>query len=246
MWSNCQISWLQSQRSRVRFPALPDFQSSSGYGTRYGSSPPSCLRPSGAVSPLARYGSSPWVCLRPSGAVSPLARYGTSPPACFSIHRVPLLLWRAMGVPFLGVSPSIGCLFSYGALWDFPTCVCLRPSCAVSPLARYGISPPACVSVHRVPLLLWRAVCGAAAALRPQLNILQLVLTGCLLSRNQIQHRPTIIGNRAVSREPQLPINVITMLTAAYKRHSRPVCSAKCLPVEASHISRDQVDSLRQ
>jgi hypothetical protein len=28
-----QTSWLQAQRSRVRFPALPDFLSSSGFGT---------------------------------------------------------------------------------------------------------------------------------------------------------------------------------------------------------------------
>jgi hypothetical protein len=28
-WSNNQSSWLQTQRSRVRFPGLPDFQSSS-------------------------------------------------------------------------------------------------------------------------------------------------------------------------------------------------------------------------
>ena len=29
---NCQSFWLQIQRSRVRFPALPDFLSSSGSG----------------------------------------------------------------------------------------------------------------------------------------------------------------------------------------------------------------------
>jgi hypothetical protein len=33
LWSSCQTSRLQTQRSRVRFPALPDFQSSSGSGT---------------------------------------------------------------------------------------------------------------------------------------------------------------------------------------------------------------------
>jgi hypothetical protein len=32
-WSSCQISWLLTQRSRVRFLALPDFLSSSGSGT---------------------------------------------------------------------------------------------------------------------------------------------------------------------------------------------------------------------
>jgi hypothetical protein len=32
IWSNGQSSWLLSQRSRVRFPALPDFLSSSGSG----------------------------------------------------------------------------------------------------------------------------------------------------------------------------------------------------------------------
>jgi hypothetical protein len=32
-WSNCQSSWLQIQRSRVRFPALSDFLRSSGSGT---------------------------------------------------------------------------------------------------------------------------------------------------------------------------------------------------------------------
>jgi hypothetical protein len=31
--SSGQISWLQTQKSRVRFPALPDFLSSSGFGT---------------------------------------------------------------------------------------------------------------------------------------------------------------------------------------------------------------------
>ena len=33
LWSNGQSFWLQIQRSRVRFPALPDFLSSSGSGT---------------------------------------------------------------------------------------------------------------------------------------------------------------------------------------------------------------------
>ena len=33
LWSSGQSFWLQIQRSRVRFPALPDFLSSSGYGT---------------------------------------------------------------------------------------------------------------------------------------------------------------------------------------------------------------------
>jgi hypothetical protein len=33
LWFSGQTSWLQTQRSRVRFPALPDFLSSSGSGT---------------------------------------------------------------------------------------------------------------------------------------------------------------------------------------------------------------------
>ena len=33
LWSSGQGFWLQIQRSRVRFPALPDFLSSSGSGT---------------------------------------------------------------------------------------------------------------------------------------------------------------------------------------------------------------------
>ena len=33
LWSSGQSFWLQLQRSRVRFPALPDFLSSSGSGT---------------------------------------------------------------------------------------------------------------------------------------------------------------------------------------------------------------------
>jgi hypothetical protein len=33
LWSSDQSSWLQIQRSRVRFPALPDFLRSSGCGT---------------------------------------------------------------------------------------------------------------------------------------------------------------------------------------------------------------------
>ena len=33
IWSSGQSFWLQIQRSRVRFPALPDFLSSSGSGT---------------------------------------------------------------------------------------------------------------------------------------------------------------------------------------------------------------------
>jgi hypothetical protein len=33
LWSSDQSSWLQIQRSRVRFPALPDFLRSSGSGT---------------------------------------------------------------------------------------------------------------------------------------------------------------------------------------------------------------------
>jgi len=33
LWSSGQSFWLQIQRSRVRFPALPDFLSSSGSGT---------------------------------------------------------------------------------------------------------------------------------------------------------------------------------------------------------------------
>jgi hypothetical protein len=33
MWSSGQSFWLQIQRSRVRFPALPDFLRSSGSGT---------------------------------------------------------------------------------------------------------------------------------------------------------------------------------------------------------------------
>jgi len=33
LWSSGQSFWLQIQRSRIRFPALPDFLSSSGSGT---------------------------------------------------------------------------------------------------------------------------------------------------------------------------------------------------------------------
>ena len=33
LWSSGQNFWLQIQRSQVRFPALPDFLSSSGSGT---------------------------------------------------------------------------------------------------------------------------------------------------------------------------------------------------------------------
>ena len=33
LWSSGQSFWIQIQRSRVRFPALPDFLSSSGSGT---------------------------------------------------------------------------------------------------------------------------------------------------------------------------------------------------------------------
>ena len=33
LWSSGQSFWLQTQRSRVRSPALPDFLSSSGSGT---------------------------------------------------------------------------------------------------------------------------------------------------------------------------------------------------------------------
>ena len=33
LWSSGQSFWLQIERSRVRFPALPDFLSSSGSGT---------------------------------------------------------------------------------------------------------------------------------------------------------------------------------------------------------------------
>ena len=33
LWSSGQSFWLQIQRSRVRFPALPDFLSSGGSGT---------------------------------------------------------------------------------------------------------------------------------------------------------------------------------------------------------------------
>ena len=33
LWSSGQSFWLQIQRSRVRFPAIPDFLSSSGSGT---------------------------------------------------------------------------------------------------------------------------------------------------------------------------------------------------------------------
>jgi hypothetical protein len=35
LWSSGQSSWLQIQRSRVRFPALLDFLRSSGSGTRF-------------------------------------------------------------------------------------------------------------------------------------------------------------------------------------------------------------------
>ena len=35
LWSTGQSFWLQIQRSRVRFPALPDFLSGSGSGTGY-------------------------------------------------------------------------------------------------------------------------------------------------------------------------------------------------------------------
>ena len=35
LWSSGQSFWLQIQRSRVRFPALPDFLSSSGSGTGF-------------------------------------------------------------------------------------------------------------------------------------------------------------------------------------------------------------------
>ena len=35
LWSSGQSFWLQIQRSRVRFPALPDFLSSSGSGTAF-------------------------------------------------------------------------------------------------------------------------------------------------------------------------------------------------------------------
>jgi hypothetical protein len=81
---------------------------------------------------------------------------------------------------------------------------------------------------------------GSVTTLRPELNILQLVLTRYPLSRNQTRHRLTIIGNSAVSRELQLPINVITMLTAVYRRHSRPVQRNIC-PLRL-HRSRNQTD----
>ena len=35
LWSSGQSFWLQIERSRVRFPALPDFLSGSGSGTGY-------------------------------------------------------------------------------------------------------------------------------------------------------------------------------------------------------------------
>jgi hypothetical protein len=35
LWSSSQSSWLLTQRSRLRFPALPDFLSSSGSGTGF-------------------------------------------------------------------------------------------------------------------------------------------------------------------------------------------------------------------
>jgi hypothetical protein len=35
LWSSGQSSWQLTQRSRVRFPALPDFLSSSGSGTGF-------------------------------------------------------------------------------------------------------------------------------------------------------------------------------------------------------------------
>ena len=35
LWSSGQSFWLQIHRSRVRFPALPDFLSGSGSGTGY-------------------------------------------------------------------------------------------------------------------------------------------------------------------------------------------------------------------
>jgi hypothetical protein len=35
LWSSGQSSWLQIQRSQVRFPALPDFLRSNGSGTGY-------------------------------------------------------------------------------------------------------------------------------------------------------------------------------------------------------------------
>jgi hypothetical protein len=35
LWSSGQSFWLQIQRSRVRFPTLPDFLRSSGSGTGY-------------------------------------------------------------------------------------------------------------------------------------------------------------------------------------------------------------------
>ena len=35
LWSSGHGFWLQIQRSRVRFPALPDFLSGSGSGTGY-------------------------------------------------------------------------------------------------------------------------------------------------------------------------------------------------------------------
>jgi hypothetical protein len=35
LWSIGQSSWLQIQRSQVRFPALPYFLKSSGSGTRF-------------------------------------------------------------------------------------------------------------------------------------------------------------------------------------------------------------------
>ena len=35
LWSSGQSFWLQIQRSRVRFPALPDFLNGNGSGTGY-------------------------------------------------------------------------------------------------------------------------------------------------------------------------------------------------------------------
>jgi hypothetical protein len=34
LWFNVQSSYLESQRSRIRFPTLPDFLSGSGFATR--------------------------------------------------------------------------------------------------------------------------------------------------------------------------------------------------------------------
>jgi hypothetical protein len=129
LWSSGQSSWLQIQRSRVRFPTLPDFLRSSESGM--GSSLPREYtqellgrKSSGSSLESWEYGLkdlSRW----PRGTLCPQKLSSTSPPS--GGHSVGIVLSRTQATEFVYLSKFMlpfnlasDMLVTFSSVWSYP------------------------------------------------------------------------------------------------------------------------------